>query len=43
MFNMNPNLKPQFEKFINDNQGKSLEQIAQENGIDPEIIRQFIR
>lgn len=33
---------PQFQKFMNDNQGKSLDQIAKENGIDPAILHRFI-
>lgn len=34
---------PQFKKFVEDNQGKSVEQIAKENGIDPKLISSFIK
>lgn len=34
---------PQFAKFINDNKGKSPEQIAQENGIDMNLLQQFMK
>lgn len=37
------NTNPQFKKFIQDNQGKSPEQIAYENGIDMNSIQQFLR
>lgn len=33
---------PQFAKFVRDNQGKSLQQIAQENGIDFNQLRNFL-
>ena len=32
---------PQFAKFVMDNQGKTPDQIAQENGIDMDQVRQF--
>ena len=32
---------PQFAKFVKDNEGKSPEQIAKENGIDPSILSLF--
>lgn len=34
---------PQFQQFVQQNQGKSIDQIARENGIDPSIVHQFIR
>lgn len=34
---------PQFAEFLRQNQGKSPEQIAQENGIDMGLIREIIR
>lgn len=34
---------PNFRKFIEDNQGKTPEQIAQENNIDIERIKNYIR
>lgn len=33
---------PQFQKFMQDNKGKSLDQIAQENGVDPNLLHRFI-
>lgn len=33
---------PQFAKFIHDNQGKSPEQIAKENGINYNSLRKFL-
>lgn len=32
---------PQFAKFIEDNKGKTPEQIAKENGVDPRILNLF--
>ena len=32
---------PQFRQFVESNQGKSPEQIAQENGIDFNLLNQF--
>lgn len=37
------NTNPKFRQFINDNKGKSAEQIAQENGIDLSILNQFVK
>lgn len=34
---------PQFAAFVRDNQGKTPEQIAQEHGIDYNVIRQFMK
>jgi len=34
---------PQFAAFVRQNQGKSVEQIAQENGIDMEALRQALK
>jgi len=33
------NNNPQFKQFVDANKGKSPEQIAQENGIDPNYFR----
>lgn len=33
---------PQFAEFVRANQGKSVEQIATENGIDPEMLRKVM-
>ncbi len=30
---------PQFRQFVESNKGKSVEQIARENGIDPSILK----
>ena len=30
---------PQFRDFVNNNKGKSPDQIARENGIDPKILK----
>lgn len=32
---------PQFAQFVKDNEGKSIEQVAKENGIDPSILSLF--
>ena len=34
---------PQFAAFLQQNQGKSPEQIAQENGIDMSLVRELLR
>lgn len=34
---------PAFASFVEANKGKSPEQIAQENGIDPALLRQLFR
>jgi signal-transduction protein with cAMP-binding, CBS, and nucleotidyltransferase domain len=33
---------PDFNDFVNNNQGKTLEQIANENGIDYNLIKRFM-
>lgn len=33
---------PQFASFVEQNKGKSLDQIARENGIDPNLVHRFI-
>lgn len=38
----NPQMYQQFQQFMRDNQGKTPEQVAQENGIDfNEMVRLF--
>lgn len=32
---------PQFAKFVEDNKNKPIEQVAKENGIDPQILDLF--
>lgn len=34
---------PKFAKFVEDNQGKTPEQIATENGIDPMVLKYLMR
>ena len=34
---------PQFAAFVQQNQGKSLDQIAAENGIDMSMVRELMR
>lgn len=34
---------PQFAQFVRENQGKTPEQIAKEHGINPDMIKQFMR
>lgn len=36
------NKNPQFRQFVEANKGKSVEQIAQENNIDMNLLRQFM-
>jgi hemoglobin-like flavoprotein len=43
MYNMMMQNNPQFANFVNQNKGKSAEQIANENGIDFNAIKQFLR
>lgn len=43
IFNQLKQTNPQFKKFVEDNQNKSVQQIAQENGIDINVINQFLR
>lgn len=35
----NPQVYQQFQQFLNNNQGKTLEQVAKENGIDYDAVR----
>lgn len=35
------NTNPQFKKFVEDNKGKSADQICKENGIDASILSKF--
>ena len=37
------NSNPQFRQFVDDNKGKSPEQIAQENGVDLRQLQNFLR
>jgi len=34
---------PQFAEFMRNNQGKTPEQVAQENGIDFNVVKRFLR
>lgn len=34
---------PQFRSFVQKNQGKSWEQIAQENNVNPDIVRRLMK
>ena len=34
---------PQFRSFVQKNQGKSWEQIAQENNVNPDLVRRFMK
>ena len=42
IYNQMLNSNPQFKNFIEQNKGKSPEQIAQENGIDINQIKSFL-
>lgn len=42
LYNQLMRTNPQFAQFIHNNAGKSPEQIAQENGIDINSVRQFM-
>ena len=42
MFAQMMNSNPKFQAFVKDNQGKSPQQIAQENGLDWNSIQKFI-
>ena len=33
---------PQFKSFVEQNKGKSIEQIAQENNVDMNLLKQFM-
>lgn len=43
MFNQLMRTNPQFAQFVNANRGKSPEQIAHENGIDINVLKQFMK
>lgn len=43
VFNQLIRSNPQFASFVDANKGKSIEQIASENNIDLNMIRQFLR
>lgn len=43
IFNQMMMSNPQFAKFVNENSGKSVEQIVQENGIDINLLQQFMK
>lgn len=43
VYNMMMQSNPQFAQFVNQNQGKSLEQIAKDYGVDFNLIKQFIQ
>lgn len=42
IYNQMMQTNPQFRQFIEDNKDKTPEQIAQENGIDMNLLRQFM-
>ena len=42
VFNQMMQTNPQFKSFVEQNKGKSIEQIAQENNIDMNLLRQFM-
>lgn len=43
MFNQMMQSNPQFKSFVDANKGKSLEQIAQENGVDLSILKSILK
>lgn len=43
MFKQMQETNPQFAKFVEDNKGKSMEQIAKENGLNPDFVKFFIK
>lgn len=43
MFAQMMNTNPQFKAFVENNKGKTPEQIARENGIDTSVLSQFMR
>lgn len=43
MFNQMMQNNPQFAQFVNDNRGKSVDQIARDYGVDLSAIKQFVR
>lgn len=42
VYNAMINSNPKFAEFVNNNKGKTLEQIAKENGIDYNSIKPYI-
>ena len=43
VMNMMAQKNPQFRQFMEDCKGKTMEQVAQEYGIDPNLIKQFLK
>lgn len=43
MFKKMMETNPQFAKFVEDNKGKTPEQIAKENGLSPNILNMFLK
>lgn len=43
MFEQLMRTNPQFAQFVNDNKGKTPEQIAKENGISLDALQKFMR
>lgn len=43
MFNNMMQTNPQFRKFINDTRGKSVDQIAQEYGVDMSLLNNLLK
>lgn len=43
MFDQMMQSNPQFAQFMNDNKGKSVEQIARDYGVDLNMIKQLVR
>lgn len=41
LFNQMVNNNPQFKRFVEENEGKSPEQIAREHGINPELLKRL--
>lgn len=42
VYNQLYNTNPQFQKFVNDTKGKTIEDIAMEYDIDLDILKQFM-
>lgn len=43
VYNEMLNTDPEFRKFVEENKDKTIDQIAVEHGIDPMLIRKYIR
>lgn len=41
LFNQMVNNNPQFKRFVEENKGKTPEQIAREHGINPELLKRL--